>query len=83
MPETPHCFQTGDWVYVQRHRAQSLELWLKGPFLMLIITPTAIRVEDIEAYVHAFFVKSIDAPFPGDLCWMVQKTDNLLKITRP
>jgi hypothetical protein len=28
-------------------------------------------------------VKSIDAPFPGDLCWMVQKTDNLLKITRP
>lgn len=73
MQETPQHFQTGDWVYVGRHWAQLLEPQWKEPFLVLLTTPTALKVDGIAAWVHTSHVLS------GDLCWMVPKIDNPLK----
>lgn len=85
MPETPHRSQTGDWVYRRRHRAQLLEHCWKGPCLVLLTTPTVLRVGGIAAWVHTSHVKPADALLPRDPHWMVQKRDNLpkLKITGP
>ena len=66
MPETPHLFQTGDWLYVRRHRSQSLEPRWKEPFLALLATPTALKVDGIVAWVHASHVKTTDALLPRD-----------------
>ena len=80
MPETPHHFQTGNWVYIRRHLAQLLEPCWKGSLLVLLATPTALKVDGITAWVHASHVKPADTPLPGHPCWMVQKPDNLLKL---
>ena len=85
MQEFPHHFQTGDWVYIRRHWAQSLEPHWKGLFLVLLTTPTALEVDSIAAWVHDSHVKLVDTLLPSDPRWTVQKMDNLLKlkITRP
>ena len=56
-PETPHRFQTGDWVYVQRHWAHLVEPQWKKPFLVQLTTPTALKVDSIVAWVHTSHVK--------------------------
>ena len=76
----PHNFQTNDWIYDQRHWAQSLERRWKGPFLVLLTTPTALKVDGIVAWVHTSHVKPAEALFPRGHCWTVQKRDNLLKL---
>ena len=53
----PHQFRVGDSVYVRRHRTGNLELWWKGPFIVLLTTPTAVKVDGISSWVHASHLK--------------------------
>jgi hypothetical protein len=44
-----HKFRVGDAVLILRHRAGKLEPHWKGPYIMLLTTPTAVKVEGISA----------------------------------
>ncbi|KAK1334887.1 hypothetical protein QTO34_004458 [Cnephaeus nilssonii] len=74
----PHQFQVGDSVYVRRHRAASLEPRWKGPYIVLLTTPTAVRVDGVPAWVHASHVKRAPGDEQND--WTAEKTDNPLKL---
>ena len=52
-------FEVGEAVLVRRHRAGNLEPWWKGPYLVLLTTPTAVKVEGIPAWVHASHIKKV------------------------
>ncbi|XP_060222450.1 protein NYNRIN-like isoform X1 [Meriones unguiculatus] len=51
VPE-PHKFRPGDWVFVKRFRQNTLEPRWKGPYIILLTTPTAIKVDGIAAWIH-------------------------------
>lgn len=74
----PHGFQVGDSVLVRRHRTGTLEPRWKGPYLVLLTTPTAVKVDGIAAWIHASHVKK--APSQDEDNWMVAATDNPLKL---
>ncbi|XP_058381354.1 LOW QUALITY PROTEIN: uncharacterized protein LOC131394103, partial [Diceros bicornis minor] len=74
----PHQFQVGDSVLVRRHRTGSLEPRWKGPYVVLLTTPTAVKVDGITSWVHATHVKK--APQNAADLWKVEKTDNPLKL---
>ena len=72
-------FEVGEAVLVRRHRAGNLEPWWKGPYLELLTTPTAVKVEGIPTWVHVSHVKK--APPEADQNeWILEKTTNPLKL---
>jgi hypothetical protein len=60
--EVPHEYQVGDWVYVKTHHAENLEAKWKGPFLVLLTTPTSIKVDEVTAWVHVTHVRLAPVP---------------------
>ena len=77
--QVPHQFEVGEAVLVRRHRGGNLEPWWKGPYLELLTTPTAVKVEGIPTWVHVYHVKK--APPEADQNeWILEKTTNPLKL---
>ncbi|XP_058575723.1 uncharacterized protein LOC131506283 [Neofelis nebulosa] len=85
-PPIPHEFRPGDWVLVKRHQQGTLEPRWKGPFQVILTTPTAIKIDRIATWIHFAHVKLVD-PFsdligPSKTTWIVDQTkDNPLKLT--
>jgi hypothetical protein len=42
----------GNWVWVKRHRAHTLEERWKGPYLVILVTHIALKVDGIGSWVH-------------------------------
>ena len=42
----------GDWVWVKRHQSKTLEPRRKGPYVVLLTTPIALKVDRIGPWVH-------------------------------
>ena len=51
-PPEPHCYRPGDWVYMGRHHQETVEPRWKGPFLVVLMTPSALKVDGISTWVH-------------------------------
>ena len=51
-PLDPHLYRPGDWVYVQRYQHQTLQPGWKGPYIVSLTTPTALKVDGITSWVH-------------------------------
>ena len=59
-PPERHRYRPGDWVYVHRHRQETLEPRWKGPFLVVLTTPTALKVDGISTWIHYTHVRPAD-----------------------
>ncbi|XP_065784954.1 uncharacterized protein [Muntiacus reevesi] len=79
----PHAFKIRDTVLVRRHQTKTLEPRWKGPYTVLLTTPTALKVDGIAAWIHTSHVKAA----PGHCCeempehgWKLHRTQNPLKL---
>lgn len=50
-PPKPHSFQPWIWVLVCRHQWRSLELRWKGPFLVILMIPTTLKVDGLAPWI--------------------------------
>lgn len=81
-PPVPHGYRPGDWVLVKRHRQENLEPRWKGPFQVILTTPTAHKVDGVSSWVHHTHAKPLDPfldiiePLATKSAWRVDRTQN-------
>ncbi|XP_045853390.1 uncharacterized protein LOC123936937 [Meles meles] len=59
-PQGPHRYRPGDWVYVRRYQRQTLQPRWKGRYIVILTTPTALKVDGITPWVHYTHVPPAD-----------------------
>ena len=52
-----HNIGPGDWVWVKPHQPKVLEPRWKGPYVVLLTTPTPVKVDGIGPWVHCNHVR--------------------------
>jgi hypothetical protein len=77
-----HGIVPGDWVWVKRHRAHTLEERRKGPYLVILVTPTALKVDDVGPWVRHSHVRQASQQEQKDAReWTTRRhPDNPLKL---
>lgn len=58
-PPDPHQYRPGNWVYL-RDQQQTLQPRWKGPYIVIMTTPTALKVHGITPWVHYTHVQPAD-----------------------
>ena len=59
-PPDPHRYRPSDWVYVRRYQHQMLQPRWKGPYIVILTTPTTLKVDGITPWVHYTHVQPAD-----------------------
>ncbi|CAD7680950.1 unnamed protein product [Nyctereutes procyonoides] len=59
-PPDPHRYRPGDWVFMRRYQHQTLQPRWKGPYIVILTTPTALSVDGITPWVHYTHVQPVD-----------------------
>lgn len=67
IPEPPedstHTLKPGEWVLVKKHvRKHCLEPRYEGPFQVILVTPTSVKLEGRPTWIHASHCKRVDPP---------------------
>lgn len=79
-PPKPYSFQPGNCVFIHRPQHKTLELRWKGSFMILMTTPTAIKVYGIAMCVHYSHTRPADSfvvleDYKGEILGAVQTSD--------
>ena len=56
----PHPYQPRDLVWMRYPQVENLEPRWKGPYLVILTTPTALKVDGITPWVHYTHVQPAD-----------------------
>ncbi|KAK4807168.1 hypothetical protein QYF61_024288 [Mycteria americana] len=74
--DTPaHRYQPGDSVYIKTWNSEPLQEKWKGPFQVLLMTYTAVRVDGIDSWIHYIRVKKAPSLEQGQ--WASKETGPL------
>ena len=71
--EQIHEFTSGNQVWVQDWKRDSLAPWWKGPYAVFLTTPTAVKLAGIAAWIHHTSVKRAYHADPENTEWTTQR----------
>ncbi|KAM4049217.1 uncharacterized protein ACNLHF_007333 [Anomaloglossus baeobatrachus] len=58
-----HTLKPGEWVVVKKHvRKNCLEPRYEGPFQIILVTPTSVKLEGRTTWIHASHCRRVDPP---------------------
>lgn len=61
--EGTHGLKSGDWVYIKNHTPRTtLSPKWKGPFQVILVSPTALKLKDYKYWVHGSYCKKSVVP---------------------
>ena len=62
VPEGGHSLVPGQFVMIQKHHREPLDPKWEGPYQILLITNTAVKVAGRPNWIHGSHCKLVDAP---------------------